>query len=53
MLRRKPIPTILGNNNNNIIVGQQQMPKIFGKKTSNSSCWMFSNFLALLNQFLG
>ena len=56
MLRRKPIPTILGNNN--IIVGQQQIPKIFGKKLvfldpSNASCWMFSNVLALLSQFLG
>ena len=31
-----------------IIVGQQQIPKIFGKKLvlldpSNASCWMFSN----------
>ena len=56
MLRRKPIPTILGNNN--IIVGQQQIPKIFGKKLvlldpSNASCRMFSNVLALLSQFLG
>ena len=41
-----------------IIVGQQQIPKIFGKKLvlldpSNVSCWMFSNVLALLSQFLG
>ena len=56
MLRRKPIPTILGNNN--IIVGQQQIPKILGKKLvlldpSDAGCWMFSNVLSLLRQFLG
>ena len=37
-----------------IIVGQQQIPKIFGKKLilldpSNASCWMFSDVLALLS----
>ena len=59
MPRRKPIPTIiLGNSNNIYIVGQQQLPKIFGKKLvlldpSDASCWMFSNVLALLSQFLG
>ena len=57
MPRKKPTATILGNNNK-FIVGQQQIPKIFGKKLvlldpSNASFWIFSNVLALLSQFLG
>ena len=54
MPRRKPIPTILGDIN----CGSATNTKMFGKKLvlldpSNASCWMFSNVLALLRQFLG
>ena len=54
MPRRKPIPTILGDIN----CRSATNTKMFGKKPvlldpSNASCWMFSNVLALLRQFLG